>query len=176
MGASSLPAMRCPTCGATEDRVVDSRESEDGSAVRRRRECLVCKARFSTVERLTGPAPLWVVKRSGDRQPFDRQKLVLGVSAACKNRPVTAEAVEQLALDVEESLRRSGGTVSSEQIGVSALDRLRELDEVAYLRFASVYKGFDSAGDFAREAGLLRKQTAPKQHARPATAPGPGKG
>jgi transcriptional repressor NrdR len=155
--------MRCPSCGATDDKVVDSRESEDGAAVRRRRECLVCRSRFSTVERLSGPAPLWVVKRSGEREPFAREKLVAGVSAACKNRPVGPEGVEQLALQVEDVLRRSGGAVTSEQIGVAVLDRLRELDEVAYLRFASVYKGFDSAGDFAREAGLLPKQTAPKR-------------
>ena len=131
--------------------------------MRRRRECTACHARFSTVERLAGPAPLWVLKRSGEREPFARDKLVEGVSAACKNRPVERDDVERLAAEVEELLRRSGGAVSSERIGVAVLDRLRELDEVAYLRFASVYKGFDSAGDFAREAGLLRKQTAPKQ-------------
>jgi transcriptional repressor NrdR len=159
--------MRCPSCGASEDRVVDSRESEDGSAVRRRRECLACRSRFSTVERLTHPAPLWVLKRSGEREPFERRKLVLGVSAACKNRPVGAGDVERLAREVEEVVRRGGGTVTSEEIGVAVLDRLREVDEVAYLRFASVYKGFDSAGDFAREAGLLRKHTAPKLHGGP---------
>jgi transcriptional repressor NrdR len=155
--------MRCPSCGAIEDRVVDSRESEDGSSVRRRRECLVCHSRYSTLERLAGPAPLWVLKRSGEREPFEVQKVVLGVSAACKNRPVSPEQVEQLAQGVEDEVRRAGGPVTSEQIGVAVLDGLREIDEVAYLRFASVYKGFDSARDFAREAGLLRKQTEPKR-------------
>ncbi len=172
----NVPSMRCPSCGATEDRVVDSRESEDGMAVRRRRECLVCKSRYSTVERLAGPAQLWVLKRSGEREPFDRHKLVLGVSAACKNRPVGADDIEQLALDVEELPRKIGAPASSEQIGVAVLDRLRELDEVAYLRFASVYKGFVNAGDFAREAGLLRKHTAPKRRAAGDAAPGSASG
>jgi transcriptional repressor NrdR len=90
--------------------------------------------------------------------------LVAGVRSACKNRPVEAEAIELLAADVEGQLRESGPEVTSQRVGVAVLDRLRELDEVAYLRFASVYKGFEEAGDFAREAGLLTKQTAPKQH------------
>lgn len=155
--------MRCPSCGATEDRVVDSRETEDGSAIRRRRECSSCHGRFSTIERLSGAPPLSVLKRSGEREPFQRQKMVQGIAAACKNRPVRPEQVSALAADIEEQLRRSGPVVASERVGLAVLDRLRELDEVAYLRFASVYKGFDSAVDFAREVGLLAKQTAPKR-------------
>ena len=148
--------------------MVDSREAEEGAAVRRRRECLNCHSRFSTVERLTGPSPLWVVKRSGAREVFTLEKVVAGVTAACKNRPVSAAQVEELAHDVEESMRSGGGAVTSERVGTAVLDRLRQLDEVAYLRFASVYKGFDSAGDFAREAGLLPAQPDPAR--RPASS------
>lgn len=155
--------MRCPSCAHLDDRVVDSREVEQGAAVRRRRECLRCGFRFTTFERFSG-AVLFVEKRSGEREPFRREKIVSGVLAACKNRPVDDVAVEQLARDVEEELLQSGSEVTSQQVGKAVLDRLRELDDVAYLRFASVYKGFEGADDFAREAGLLTKQTAPKQH------------
>jgi transcriptional repressor NrdR len=112
----------------------------------------------------TAPLCGGVEKRSGERQPFDREKVVAGVRAACKNRPVEPDAVEALAAEVESVLREAGTTVASQQIGVAVLDRLRELDDVAYLRFASVYKDFSDADDFAREVGLLTKQTAPKQH------------
>lgn len=153
-----------------EDRVIDSREVEAGAAVRRRRECVACGARFTTMERSVGPS-LAVLKRSGEREPFVREKLVAGVRAACKNRPVDDALVESLALEIEESCRAAGGEVTSQALGLAVLDRLRELDEVAYLRFASVYKGFEDAGDFAREAGMLSggaltKVTAPKRHQR----------
>ncbi len=161
---SSLPAMRCPACGASDDRVIDSREAEDGSAVRRRRECARCRARFSTVERLAGPTPFSVLKRSGEREPFSLAKLTAGIAAACKSTSVSEDVVLGLAGEVEEAVRRHGAAATSDQIGVAVLDRLRDLDEVAYLRFVSVYKGFATAGDFAREAGLLRKHTEPKHH------------
>jgi transcriptional repressor NrdR len=161
--ADSLPAMRCPSCAGLEDRVIDSREVEQGAAIRRRRECNTCGYRFTTFERLSR-ALLFVAKRSGERQPFDRQKVIEGVRSACKNRPVEDEAIERLAAEVEGQLRERGPEATSQQVGVAVLDLLRELDDVAYLRFASVYKGFEEAGDFAREAGLLTKQTAPKQH------------
>ncbi len=106
---------------------------------------------------------MWVHKRSGQREPFDRTKLVDGVRAATKNRPVTEEQLEALAQDVEDALRGVGNEVNSQQIGVAVLERLRDLDEVAYLRFASVYKGFEDVGDFQREVGLLTKTTAPKR-------------
>lgn len=154
-------AVRCPRCSGLEDKVVDSRSSEDGSAIRRRRECLSCGQRFTTYERLE-EVPLMVVKRSGDREMFDRVKVIAGVEAASKNRPVTAEVLASLANDVEEELRLSGPEVTSQEIGMAVLERLRAVDEVAYLRFASVYKGFSAAGDFEREAGLL-KSTAPKR-------------
>lgn len=154
--------------------MIDSREVEQGAAVRRRRECLVCGHRFTTFERFVaapGAPVLFVTKRSGEREPFTRDKVVAGVRAACKNRPVEPAAVEALALEVEAALRRFAPEVTSQQVGVAVLDRLRELDDVAYLRFASVYKGFEAAADFTREAGLLTKETAPKQHETVRSAP-----
>jgi transcriptional repressor NrdR len=153
--------VRCPHCSSLDDKVVDSRAAEDGAAIRRRRECLACGRRFTTYERLE-EVPFTVVKRSGERVPFDRSKIVEGIRAASKNRPVTEEAMEGLAADVEEALRMVGQEVSSQQIGVAVLERLRAIDEVAYLRFASVYKGFSGATDFEREAELLIKSTRPK--------------
>ena len=162
VGAISSAPVRCPTCSSLEDRVVDSRLADDGTAIRRRRECATCGRRFTTFERIE-EAALMVVKRSGDREPFERSKVVAGVQAAIKNRPVSEEAVEMLASEVEESVRLLGPEPSSQQIGVVVLDRLRRLDEVAYLRFASVYKGFEDVGDFEREVGLLSKATEPKR-------------
>jgi transcriptional repressor NrdR len=144
--------------------VVDSRISDEGAAIRRRRECLGCSRRFTTFERVE-EQPLWVVKRSGQREPFDRAKLIAGVQAACKNRPVTDEMLQDLASHVEEALRAAAPEPSSQQVGVSVLEQLKALDDVAYLRFASVYKGFEDAGDFQREVGLLIKTTEPKQRA-----------
>ena len=142
--------------------MVDSRLADDGTAIRRRRECATCGRRFTTFERIE-EAPLMVVKRSGDREPFERSKVVAGVQAATKNRPVSSEAMDGLAGEVEEAMRLLGPEPTSQQIGVAVLDRLRRLDEVAYLRFASVYKGFEDVGDFEREVGLLSKATEPKR-------------
>ena len=146
--------MRCPICGSLDDKVVDSRLADDGAAIRRRRECLGCHRRFTTVERVD-EVPFVVVKRSGEREPFDRAKVGAGIRAALKNRPVTDDQVEAVTAQIEDSLRVEGTEVSSERIGVAVLSRLRELDEVAYVRFASVYKDFDDARDFERELGLL---------------------
>ena len=146
--------MRCPACSSLDDKVVDSRLADDGAAIRRRRECLACGRRYTTFERME-EAPLVVVKRSGDREPFVRTKVVAGMQSAAKNRPVTVGQMEELASEVEEAIRARGGEASSEEVGMAVLERLRELDEVAYLRFASVYKGFSDVGDFEREAGLL---------------------
>ncbi|HYA68533.1 MAG TPA: transcriptional regulator NrdR [Acidimicrobiales bacterium] len=154
--------MRCPWCQSLDDKVVDSRLAEDGGAIRRRRECLSCNRRYTTYERLE-EAPLWVIKRGGEREPFDRAKLVAGVRSAAKNRPVGEMQFEELAQHVEDALRGEGVEVTSEQIGRAVLERLRDLDEVAYLRFASVYKGFEDVGDFEREVGLLTKTTEPKR-------------
>jgi transcriptional repressor NrdR len=153
--------MRCPYCAADDDRVVDSRLAEDGGAIRRRRECATCSQRFTTFERVE-EVGLVVVKRSGDREPFERAKILSGVRAACKNRPVSDAAMAAIALSVEESMRLLGRDVTSEEVGVATLDALRGVDEVAYVRFASVYKGFEDTDDFAREIGMLVKSTAPK--------------
>lgn len=154
--------VRCPSCAGLEDKVVDSRTADDGAAIRRRRACLACGRRFTTFERIE-EAPLMVVKRSGQREPFDRAKLVAGLRAATKNRVGVADRVEGLAAELEDSFRLSGPEVASQAIGIAVLDRLRVVDEVAYLRFASVYKGFEDVGDFEREVGLLTKSTEPKR-------------
>ena len=160
--------MRCPSCASQEDKVVDSRIADDGAAIRRRRACLACGRRFTTYERIE-EVPLVVVKRSGQREVFDRRKMVAGLRAATKNRGAAVQRVEALAAEVEERLRLDGPEVTSHAIGLAVLDRLRDLDEVAYLRFASVYKGFEDVQDFQREVGLLTKDTAPKRRIPPAT-------
>jgi len=159
---TSLECVRCPWCLADDDRVIDSRLAEEGTAIRRRRECAGCGHRYTTFERVD-EIPLVVIKRSGDRQPFDRGKLVDGLRAATKNRPVTEEQLDEVAREVEDALREDGSEPTSEQVGIAVLDRLRSVDEVAYLRFASVYKGFEGVDDFRREVGLLTKTTAPKR-------------
>lgn len=146
--------MRCPWCGESRDRVVDSREVDNGIAVRRRRECEVCSRRFTTFERVEHSG-LMVVKSSGRREPFSREKVAGGIRAATKNRPFTPEEIDAVVEAVASTVRSLGAEVSSERIGAEVLERLRELDEVSYLRFASVYKGFEEVGDFQREAGLL---------------------
>ncbi|MCU1484126.1 MAG: transcriptional regulator NrdR [Actinomycetia bacterium] len=158
-----MNAVRCPVCSSLDDKVVDSRLADDGAAIRRRRECLACNRRFTTFERLE-EAPLMVTKRSGDRLPFDRAKITAGVASAAKNRPVSEEQMDQLAADVEEEMRLLGSDVGSEDIGLAVLARLEELDHVACLRFASVYKGFEDLADFQREAATLAKATEPKRH------------
>jgi transcriptional repressor NrdR len=140
--------------------VVDSRVAEDGAAIRRRRECIGCGNRFTTFERVD-EVPLMVIKRSGARQPFDRGKVVDGLRSATKNRPVSEEQLDVMAAEVEDEMREVADP-TTEQVGLAVLERLREVDEVAYLRFASVYKGFEGADDFRREVGLLTKTTAPK--------------
>lgn len=157
----SVGLVRCPRCSSVEDRVIDSRMAEEGVAIRRRRECLTCGRRFTTYERLE-EAPFVVVKRSGHREPFERSKLIAGMQAAGKNRPLTAATLEQIAQEIEENLRLEGPEVTTQAVGLAVLDALRARDHVAYLRFASVYKGFTDAGDFQREAGLLTKLTMPK--------------
>lgn len=154
--------MRCPWCSVDDDRVVDSRLADEGGAIRRRRECLSCGRRFTTFERVD-ELPLWVVKRSGDREPFDRTKIVAGVRAATKNRPITEDEMADLAQQVEDALRERGNEPTSQQVGLAVLEQLKALDDVAYVRFASVYKGFEDVGDFEREVGLLSKTTEPKQ-------------
>src|SRR4051812_45299679 len=137
--------------------------ADDGGTIRRRRECLACGHRYTTFERHE-EQPVVVLKRSGDRVPFDRAKIEAGIVAAAKGRPVTLERIGLVAETVEDQSRLSGGEVTSDQIGLAVLEELRQLDEVAYVRFASVYKGFDDAADFQREITLLTKETEPKRH------------
>ena len=148
--------VRCPTCHAADTKVVDSRLAEDGAAVRRRRECLGCSDRFTTYERVDH-VPLTVVKSDGSRQRFDRDKVITGLRAATKGRAVLDRHLEAIATAVEDVARLHGSEVTSAAIGLAVLDELRALDDVAYLRFASVYKDFDAAADFHREIELLDK-------------------
>src|SRR5438270_13408494 len=124
--------------------------ADDGAAIRRRRECLECARRFTTFERID-EVPFTVVKRSGGREPFDRAKVIAGTQSAAKNRPVSAGTIDQIGAEVEEALRLEGAEVTSAHVGTLVLERLRRLDEVAYMRFASVYKDFDDPRDFGRE-------------------------
>jgi transcriptional repressor NrdR len=148
--------VRCPTCHAPDTRVIDSRAADEGSAIRRRRECGACGRRITTFERFE-EVPLVVVKRSGEREAFDRDKIVRGLVSAAKGRPLGSEQFVELSLSVEEAARLEGSEVTSAWIGRAVLGRLRALDEVACLRFASVYKGFDDIADFEREAVLIKR-------------------
>ena len=153
--------MHCPSCGADDDKVVDSRPTPGGEAIRRRRECQSCGLRFTTFERPELP-PLTVRKRSGAVVPFLRQKVLEGMSGAAKGR-VGTEALERAASNVETALRSTGERqLSSEQVGLAVLGELRALDDVAYVRFASVYKDFQSSEDFEQELSTLRKEAPPK--------------
>jgi transcriptional repressor NrdR len=130
-------------------------------AIRRRRECSACNHRYTTFERIE-EVGLIVIKRSGDREPFERAKILSGIRSACKNRPVDDARLDAVSESVEEAMRLLNRDVSSEEVGVATLEALRDVDDVAYVRFASVYKGFEDADDFAREVGMLVKTTAPK--------------
>ncbi|GIJ35391.1 hypothetical protein Vse01_45390 [Micromonospora sediminimaris] len=146
-------AMRCPYCRHADSRVVDSREADDGQLIRRRRSCPECGKRFTTVEE----AVLAVVKRSGVTEPFSRTKIIGGVRKACQGRPVDEDSIALLAQRVEETVRAKGAAeIPSHDVGLAILGPLRDLDEVAYLRFASVYRSFDSLADFEREIETLR--------------------
>ncbi len=145
--------MYCPFCRHPDSRVIDSRTSDDGVSIRRRRQCPECSRRFSTLE----TASLSVIKRSGVTEPFSREKIASGVKKACQGRPVTDQDLAQLAQRVEETIRQTGvSQVEANEIGLSILEPLRELDEVAYLRFASVYQGFESLEDFESAIDALR--------------------
>lgn len=145
--------MHCPYCRHTDTRVLDSRVAEDGGAIRRRRSCPQCQKRFSTVEQMQ----LMVLKRSGTTEPFTRDKAVAGVRKACKGRPVSEDDLARLGQQVEDSLRGDGwAEIPAHEVGMAILRPLRALDEVAYLRFASVYRAFESADDFEAEIALLR--------------------
>jgi len=145
--------------------VVDSRTSDSGAAIRRRRECLSCRRRYTTFERIEDLG-LMVVKRDGSKEPYDRGKVVAGISKALTNRPVTAAQVQNVASRIEERLRRKGPVVTTEDVGLEVLAMLAKMDQVAYLRFASVYKDFQQAADFERELGTLQKREPAKRRAK----------
>lgn len=149
--------MHCPFCRHPDSRVIDSRTSDDGLSIRRRRQCPECGRRFSTLE----TASLSVIKRSGVTEPFSREKIASGVKKACQGRPVTDQDIAQLAQRVEEIIRQTGASqVEANDVGLATLEPLRELDEVAYLRFASVYQAFDSLEDFEDAIEGLRNPEA----------------
>ncbi|MPZ74379.1 MAG: transcriptional repressor NrdR [Nitriliruptorales bacterium] len=154
--------MRCPYCKTDDDRVVDSRSAEQGAAIRRRRECRSCGRRFSTYERIEAVGIL-VRKRSGIAEPYDRAKVRAGIEKATKNLPVSGETVADAVAAVDDHIRTAGlREVPSETVGAEVLSELRVIDPVAYMRFASVYKGFTSPDDFARELAHLEKDAPPK--------------
>ena len=148
--------MRCPFCGYSEDKVVDSRASKEGDAIRRRRECLQCGKRFTTYEQIEEITPV-VVKSDGRREPFKREKILAGLVRACEKRPVSMGTLEEAVLEVERKVQaRLEKEVSSQVIGGYVVDKLKEIDEVAYVRFASVYRQFKDVSDFASEVKKLK--------------------
>ena len=148
--------MRCPVCGALETRVIETRSVDDGKVNRRRRECPECQGRFTTYERLEEKNYLWVVKKDGSREAFDRQKLTRGLQRACEKLPVQLEKIEEAVAHIEDKLRTSGqGEVSATTIGELASDELRKINKVAYVRFASVYREFTDISSFTHEIAKL---------------------
>jgi transcriptional repressor NrdR len=146
--------MRCPFCAHEASQVKDSRPSEDGASIRRRRQCEECGARFTTFERVQ-LRDLTVVKKNGEREPFDRSKLERSVAIACRKRDIPAERIERLITSIQRQLETRGDEVTTSQIGEAVMDGLKALDHVAYIRFASVYKDFSEPGDFAEIAGAV---------------------
>jgi len=145
--------VRCPFCKEDNDKVVDSRSSDGGHTIRRRRRCLGCDRRFTTYERIEEVIRLTVVKKDGSRVPYDREKIIGGIQKACYKRPISVQRIGDLAEEVEEEvLRQSGQEVSSQIIGELTMDRLKRVDKVAYIRFASVYHAFEQVGQFIEEA------------------------
>ena len=150
--------MKCPVCGYTESKVVDSRPTEEGVSIRRRRECLSCQNRFTTYETIE-TLPLLVIKKDNTREVFDKSKLLSGMLSACNKRPVTMDQLEQIASEIEAELQNSlKREISSRQIGVLVMDKLKDLDEVAYVRFASVYREFKDLDSFMQELEKIRSQ------------------
>ena len=151
--------MHCPFCGHIEDKVVDSRESREGDSIRRRRECLSCGRRFTSYERVE-EVPLVILKKDGRREPFERQKLMKGLLAACQKRPVSLDRIEQLVGDVHARLmERPDREIRSRELGELVMDELKGLDQVAYVRFASVYREFKDLPDFVKALeGLMHKE------------------
>ena len=154
--------MKCPYCGFKESKVVDSRPAEEGSSIRRRRECLSCSKRFTTYETVES-LPMVVVKRDGSRQTFDRRKLVNGMLRACEKRSVSVAQLEKLGEEIEQELQNSlEREISTEHVGELVMDKLKGVDEVAYVRFASVYRQFKDINTFMRELNKLLDEDKPK--------------
>jgi transcriptional repressor NrdR len=150
--------MKCPYCDHQESKVIDSRESKKGLSIRRRRECLSCRRRFTTYEKIE-EIPYMVVKKDGSRQPFDSQKLLRGLLKACEKRPIPVKKLEEIVEEVEAKLsERADKEIRSSEIGQHVMDRLRDLDKVAYVRFASVYREFRDVSEFKRELETLLKE------------------
>ena len=147
--------MRCPFCANTEDRVVDSRESREGDVIRRRRECTRCGRRFTSYEKIEH-LPFQVVKRDQCREPYDREKLMRGLMIACRKRPVSQEALERMADGIESAMDSADREISSQELGFLVMERLREVDPVAYVRFASVYRRFEDVEAFVKELHQLK--------------------
>jgi len=153
--------VKCPFCASLENRVVDSRLSKDHNVIRRRRECLGCGKRFTTYERIEESLPL-VIKRDGRREPFDRTKIIVGMKKACEKRPISIDTIERAVDRIEQSFQEKGEKeIPSERIGERVMEELHEMDEVAYVRFASVYRQFKDATDFLTEASKLMKRSLP---------------
>lgn len=152
--------MRCPFCATDDDKVIETRVSKDGSEIRRRRECEKCARRFTTYERIEESMPM-VIKNDGRREPFDRNKIERGIHAAVAKRPVSEDQVKQLALEVEKEIGElSVSEIAAREIGERVLTRLRDLDEVAYVRFASIYRNFRDLDGFAKELDAMREADA----------------
>ena len=150
--------MKCPYCGFKESKVVDSRPADEGSSIRRRRECLSCGKRFTTYETVES-MPMVVIKRDGSRQTFDRRKLVNGMLRACEKRPVSLAQLEKIGEEIEQELQNSlEREISTERVGELVMDKLKSVDEVAYVRFASVYRQFKDINTFMRELNRLRNE------------------
>lgn len=154
--------VKCPYCGHPEDRVLDSRPIRDGEAIKRRRECLACGRRFTTFEEIE-ELKLMVVKNDGRREPFDRNKVLRGMQVACEKRPISIDALEEIANDIEQVLiNRGEREVKSSEIGELVMERLKQLDQVAYVRFASVYRQFEDATQFRELVNMLTRQRRQK--------------
>ena len=149
--------MRCPFCAHEDSQVKDSRPSEDGAAIRRRRQCEACGARFTTFERVQ-LRDLTVVKKTAEREPFDREKLARSMAIACRKRDISPDRIDRLISSIQRQLETRGDEVTTSQIGEAVMDGLKALDHVAYIRFASVYKDFSEPGDFAEIAGAVGEE------------------
>ncbi|MBK7977481.1 MAG: transcriptional repressor NrdR [Deltaproteobacteria bacterium] len=156
--------MKCPFCAKDKDRVIDSRTSRDGELIRRRRECLKCSRRFTTYERVEENLPM-VIKKDGRREPYDRQKVIAGIRRACEKRPVSTEQVEQVVRNIEGYLQDTGESeIASRDIGERVMISLRDLDQVAYVRFASVYREFKDLNAFIEQLNELLRKGPPAAH------------